>query len=589
VHDDKALGKFENSEHKFEFHFVNSHASFQGTGFISDNDPDFFSSFSTRCQWTIKPNEFASDKNGYIDIYFQSLTLSGGWLEIFDSELEENSIVFWQTSVHHLPPPMRISGLAVHMVWYGLGQGRSSVSFELTYASTTMNDESNGSVTYGDRNQVVVPLLYPWAQIISPDVDRQIGKNCQYIYKIYSNTENNPNGGAFQGPITIMFTDIYLPDPNDKILIFDGLNSDGTPLSVITGTKAPDKWLKTTNNEALIVLVTDYINDDGYFQFTYIANGDKYECGYYEPEIKMTGNTQIFTDGTTSSSDLRALETCRWIIQPQNILDDDENTQINLIFNRVSIKRSAILKVYDGLLPFESNLLWNCMGCLNVVPPILTSKTGSFFIILISDETSGLGRTGFEAEYFVQHQKSIGTGDGNIKLSMASQLCVQLPSTGSLPIDFDFFWYLKPNNLRDDPIILVVTHLKLSDDCQNNVTIFDGPDVKSPILSILCGTFLPLDWMFSSGKSLTIRLQTRNKTDIDINETFEFMHYSNSDRYRCGYADGNSPGVYKASSMLLNDGKYHGDNFSSSMESNLNCEWIVRPNIDHSKFNINRD
>ena len=317
---------------------------------------------------------------------------------------------------------------------------------------------------------------------------------------------------------------------------------------------------------------------------SFIADGETYECGYYESEIRLTGLSQVFTDGTRQSSDLRALETCRWIIQPnptsiRNVSsDNDDNFQIQLFFNRVSIKRSAVLKVYDGNNTLdEKNVVWNCQGCLNVAPPILSSNTGTFHIVLLSDESAGPGRTGFEAEYFVSHPKSRGTGDGSMALHMASQLSITSPNKGGiLPEYLDFVWYIEPTNLDPtDSVTLVFTDMNLSKDCYNNITVYDGPTIYSPLLQVICKRTLPLDWIFSSGNSLTIRLQTGSNDTIDTGDTFEFMHYSNAERYKCGYPEGAGPGIYKATSMILNDGSLPVE----MMEDNLFCEWIIEPNV----------
>ena len=49
--------------------------------------------------------------------------------------------------------------------------------------------------------------------------------------------------------------------------------------------------------------------------------------------------------------------------------------------------------------------------------------------------------------------------------------------------------------------------------------------------------------------------------------------------YQCGYPSGKGPGILKARSMFISNGNGGGLNSTSSMEPDLDCQWIIAPVI----------
>ena len=279
--------EFENQRDDPNFFFDFDHRRISGRGLL-DVEVGGESGGGTRCRWTIHPIPVAD----YIDLFFERIDLSGGWLELFEGKSENNwkSIIFFQTSVQNLPRPVRTSrgSDAVLILWYALGKGRSSVSFDLTYSATCLQSPSVGLVPA----QKLVRLHPPWVPTIrSPDVDGRISPNLTYSYLI------SPIHNSFEGPITIMITDLFLPAADDNITVYDGTTEDAAVLAVLTGTVPPDQWIVATAGAALIVLRTDGdIEKIGYYGFSYLADGDSHECSP-GGEI-LGGHTGVFTDGT---------------------------------------------------------------------------------------------------------------------------------------------------------------------------------------------------------------------------------------------------------------------------------------------------
>ena len=279
---------------------------------------------------------------------------------------------------------------------------------------------------------------------------------------------------------------------------------------------------------------------------------------------------------------MRKLSSCRWTIRPGPSL----RGKLTLFFNRLQIKPSAELRVYDGSTADRGQLLWFCDGCEDTAPPLIQSQWGTLHVILLSDGASGPGRTGFEAEYYVAQPGGRGPGDGTIDLRMASELSVGPPfrtsggGYASLPMSLGITWHICPPPPADK-IFLAFNSLNLPDNCSSNITLYDGESTASPLVGVFCGIDMPLDWIVSTGPSLTVQLQTSDGeegTDSLKVGGFEFIYHSNADRYRCGYEMGSGPGMYFAPSMTLTDGKAKAN--GRTMEHDLECNWIIRPNIE---------
>jgi hypothetical protein len=201
------------------------------------------------------------------------------------------------------------------------------------------------------------------------------------------------------------------------------------------------------------------------------------------------------------------------------------------------------LKVYDA--PDdndESALLWGCDGCDAVVPPPLVSTGGALFVSLLSDSnpayytvgTSNYDWRGFRAAFYADADGSIGMGDQTVRLGATAALAIEPPhaSDGRYPASLDAYtWHISPWYAASS-ITLALSWVGLAD-CDDTLSVYDGPSAAAPLLGTFCGGILPSQrWLQSSGTHITAVLATDSDDDRDAG--FNLGYFSEGEQYRCG-------------------------------------------------------
>ena len=530
------------------FEYLNKYGRLSGNG---NHDSAIDIGSDTRCDWTIRPfNNSAhyyptrtkSEQNRHqqplnteryrIQIYFESIVLSGGWMQIYEEFGNTTRIVyFWQTSVQNLPFPFEVKSPVLHLVWNGLGGGTSSVSFKLSYYATSSIAQKYDHVSpvYGTNipsSKVVFRLHYPWAQIRSLDVNGKLPPRTTFFYHIQPDFY-----GSFNGPITLIFSEINLP--NSTIIIHDGESINDPIIETISGTKVLDRWVMTSGANAFLVVMNDVMETSynksnqlllpGHFAFMYVADGDSYQCASSQPFI-LSGLSGKFTDGTSSVKEARSLENCQWSVLLPSYKGTTKN-ELVLYFNRLDLKDSTNLFVFEKENEKTEHLLWACEGCASIAPPLLRTQMSGFNLYLSTDGSDGSGRTGFEAEYYVDKYGAKGPGDSSVHLLMSSAI-VSAPGYGLISKN-EITWYIQPRLRLNEQISIAIISFNLSHSCLTNVTFFDGPSIQSKSLGTFCGTTLPFEWIISTNSSITVQLMSHTKTPQLID--FEFIYSSVAD------------------------------------------------------------
>ena len=131
-------------------------------------------------------------------------------------------------------------------------------------------------------------------------------------------------------------------------------------------------------------------------------------------------------------------------------------------------------------------------------------------------------------------------------------------------------------------IYLILNSLTLRCDGTNNMfTVFDGHSTSGPILGEFCDSTVPVSYLVSSGKYLTLTLRTGS---TNLMGHISFSYFSDSTRSGCGYEVSRPPGLYTASTMILTEGSLSSD----GMRAGMDCEWVIRPEVT-SVTNVNYD
>ncbi len=533
-------------EKLLSFEYFNKYSQLSGSG---KHDSGIDNESDNQCHWTIRPfddSDYSTTtkikqkqqqqppnfENYKIQIYFEAIVLSGGWMHIYEeSDDFTRTVYFWQTSVQNLPFPFETKSPVLHLVWNGLGDGTSSVSFKLTYYATgsiLQKDDHVSSLNTTNLlpSKVVFRLHYPWAQIRSLDVNGKLPRRTIFFYHIKPDFY-----GSFDGPITLIFSEINLP--NSRIIIHDGNSIDDPIIETLSGTKVLDRWVMTSGANAFLVVMNDIMETSynknnhsllpGNFAFMYLADGDSYQCTSSQPFI-LSGLSGKFTDGTSSTKQARSLENCQWsVLMPS--FEGTAKNELVLYFNRLDLKDSTNLFVFEKENENIENLVWACEGCASIAPPLLKTQTKGFNVYLSSDGSDGTDRTGFEAEYYVDKYGAKGPGDSTVHLLMSSAI-VSPPGYGLISND-KITWYIQPRIRMNEQISIAIISFNLSHSCLTNVTFFDGPSTKSRSLGTFCGTTLPHKWIISTTSSMTVQLMSHTKTPKLID--FEFTYSANGD------------------------------------------------------------
>ena len=302
----------------------------------------------------------------------------------------------------------------------------------------------------------------------------------------------------------------------------------------------------------LVRLLTSSRSDDsvgvqGAFRARYISrestisaySGESSMCGFIRSPT-FQGATMLLTDGSSSIKEMYPADACDFTIAPQA---NTTNTQdkITLIMSIVSMKDGSSMRVTDG-----QKILWNCVGCLKVVPPPMVSSTGIFTIAYTTTPTSATyvddngqlaSYRGFEAKYFANFAEGRGMGDSQVHLRMASALSIAAPTYNQrYPTDVDLLYWIKPNSPSPGTQIIVSVHLIDFDlnDTMDNLTIYEGEwqhgDGSPIVLKTFTSRQQPMEWVttdVATASAVTLRMQSNGWSNLGTGFNLGFFQ-------RCG-------------------------------------------------------
>ena len=223
--------------------------------------------------------------------------------------------------------------------------------------------------------------------------DSVVSSNLDFRWAI---KKEGSDGTRLPGRVVLMCHSFSLPDPNDTLTVYEGDTTDGRVVKIITGEGCFEDWI-VTSNAALLVLRTDAFNFLAKFELSFKADGEDARCSFSNPLV-FKQPSGLFSDGTSSLQEMWRSSVCSWIIQPMG-----NPERVTVYFNRLGIKSSGTLTIYDGFDTSPEGILYECSGCGQVAPPLLESFKGGFTIEIQSTSYPGSGQQdswGFEVEYY---------------------------------------------------------------------------------------------------------------------------------------------------------------------------------------------
>ena len=342
-------------------------------------------------------------------LVFQTLNVNTAELMVYEGADARTDRLRWSClrCEDVLPPPFYMD-LGAALVTFRAPAGQPA-GFSFTYVAHT--DDLTGTV--------VVDMLMSSALIFGPATSSGAApRDLTYEWRI------DPENCGGDCDVIIVIEAMVL-QAGDYVRISEG----NTIVAQWDGaTAAPRAWTFASRDRVYLrVKTTDDPADDAVdFAFTarYVANGPTCHRGTYcncgaagKPSdvVALTGRTAPFSDGSARGSAME-LDACQWLVAPTLLAPyaaDPALTwpagggwrpKLTMVADRVSIKETGILRVYDGG-DDSGELLWDCDGCGHVAPPPIEASGAKLYVEYVSDAYSAyiagtsLEWTGWHAQY----------------------------------------------------------------------------------------------------------------------------------------------------------------------------------------------
>ncbi|KAJ1459599.1 hypothetical protein M885DRAFT_613207 [Pelagophyceae sp. CCMP2097] len=315
----------------------------------------------------------------------------------------------------------------------------------------------------------------------------------------------------------------------------------------------------------------------------------------------LRGATEMLSDGTSSNAAM-VIDMCEWIIKPAQLdfpvaanyfawpppQHFSWQPKLTLILDRVSIKRTGVVRVYDGS-SATAKLLWDCIGCSDVAPPPLEASGNALFIAYESDTNSAyyqdpnnpieqLEWTGWHASYWTDgFSGARGVGSSEVLLLAGSADSVRAPfdgsTAGSYARGLDYTWVVSPPMAAESNVLrLAFSRLSLRCGDLLRVSSASGALLKTYDCA---ASDPPAAWVVASAAGLVVHLTTttdaKAKPAGHAGAFLDFAYFSDAEKYKCGHV--REPGLLALGSFVFSDGSAPSDN----MGANADCAWLLAP------------
>lgn len=459
-----------------------------------------------------------------------------------------------------------------------------------TYLCKTSNykDAYEGSLRaaqdlYGDSSQEYKSVREAWYAVgIGNDPDKQCSGTTRLVTEAGSfsdgsgslgNYNSNANckwviapAGATQ--ITLNFTEFDTEPTFDKVTVYDGPDETYPVLETWWGNTLPPTLKTTIGVGAMTVVFTSDESEN------YAGWSAKYTSSVVPPSCSgfnsLTNESDSFSDGS-GSDDYVNNQRCIWYIAPPCA------ESITLNFTEFDTELD-----YDGVVVYDDLYLTNKIGQFtgNTIPPSITSTTGEMIVAFISD--FAVNKSGFNASY-----TSTGTTDYSLSNTVLNTADFGSISDGSGENDYcnntTSSWLIQPPDATS--IQLVFENFELQEGSRDGlskndyVTVYDGPDINSPILGEYTGKTIP-PRLTSTGGSMLITFDS----DYSITGKGWDAFFTSTQESYC------------SNSVLTGESATFGDGSGDKLYSNNSvCSWLIQPNngevinLNFSKFDTELD
>ena len=243
------------------------------------------------CEWVIE----SPDSHG-IFLYFKRFSVMGGSLKIYKSEdvsdTDSTLLVVTIEDTLATPAPIFLPYAKV-----GLKYETSASATGGGFVAYYFRESSRTEVTSGPGDGLV---LLTSSSLLSLGNFAQHGRISPHTNLSYHvQPVSTVSGGLYFSVATVNLT--YC---RGRVRIYDGPSIMDTLLGDLCGDQVPQlhQWIATSGAEALITFTSDASNDYyGDFDISYYSDGPNSHCGFASNPGRMTSDSMIFTDGSSSS------------------------------------------------------------------------------------------------------------------------------------------------------------------------------------------------------------------------------------------------------------------------------------------------
>ena len=349
--------------------------------------------------------------------------------------------------------------------------------------------------------------------------------------------------------LELAFGFTFPPFSRDEVRIYDGNNSSGTLITILTSFSNLNflPAIIATSGEMYIEFETNTNTTDEGWDFSYTTSED--ECA---PLITYTTNTGRLTDGTANFVDYGNNLDCSWLIQPSS---PNRSVNItfaeNIFFDYFDLDNTDTVFVHDGASTADPILrkLTGSLGSTTV------NSTGGSMLVTFQTDASGVDN-GWTANYTTS---IVPTCTGTTTLTTASGTFDDGSSDGiEYTPNNNCSWLIQPAGVS----LITLSFDRFDTESGNDeVTVYDGSNASATVLGTFSGNNLP-NTIQSSGGSLFVQFNTNGS---DERNGWEATYNSTSNQ--C------VPNVtYTAAVDTIEDGSG-----SNNYDNNLNCNWLIQP------------
>eukprot|EP01041_Mallomonas_annulata_P004375 gene4376-8716_t len=277
----------------------------------------------------------------------------------------------------------------------------------------------------------------------------------------------------------------------------------------------------------------------------------------------------ILTDtyGSFGYKVMSSLDTNSWIINsPYDI------SSVLLVFSSINIQ-SAQIQIYDSSVGPSGIPLFSCTTCGSLLPPPITSKSGSVVVFIGGVQGTSFTQSTFQLQYICKFNKLIpevlSIASYVLNLNMPFAKIEPILVNGVLPANLKTTWTINIPNVNQ--IIISISNFNFGNICSARLSIYNGlSDTLGSLLYSGCtqSDRLSSSWLYATSGQALVVLQAGTRHQ---NISFAVTYTSDADMYRCGSLV--QPNLFQDDSMVFTD----GSKSTSEMRRTESCSWLIAP------------